>query len=129
MKRNGILNAELAAALARLGHTHTVVIGDCGLPRHRDVPTVDLAVTFGVPSFEQVARAISVEIVTETALIASEALDANPAVVDLVRSLFGEPATLPHAQFKEECSKAQLFIRTGEASPYANVILRCGVPF
>jgi D-ribose pyranase len=37
--------------------------------------------------------------------------------------------TVPHEEFKRAMAGAVLFVRTGEATPYANVMLRCGVPF
>lgn len=32
MKKQGILNSEIAKVLADMGHTDTLCIGDCGLP-------------------------------------------------------------------------------------------------
>jgi len=129
VKRAGILNAELNRHLSMLGHTDTVVVSDCGLPHPPGVPVVDLAVVFGVPSFEEVLRAVVAEIVVEEAQIAVESLDRNPAVRTLVESLCGSASLVTHDEFKRLSSKSRLLIRTGEASPYANVILHCGVPF
>lgn len=129
MKRAGVLNAELAMALATLGHTDTIVIGDCGLPRPDGVRTIDLALVAGIPSFADVLRVVADELVIEAALIASEAYERNPEVADLVRSIVPAPEAVPHEEFKRRCAATRLFIRTGEATPYANVILRCGVPF
>lgn len=129
MKRGGILNAELNFRLSKLGHTDTIVVADCGLPQPPGVPVVDLAVVFGVPSFEQVLRAVAAEIVVERAVVATETADRNPAAQLLVESLFGSPERLSHAELKQLSGLARLVVRTGEASPYANVILRCGVPF
>lgn len=129
MKRRGILNEALAGELARLGHTDLVVVGDCGLPRPRGVPVVDLAVTFGVPTFAQVIDALAEEIVVEQAIVASETRDANPAALALLTAHFGEPRWITHKLLKAESATAKLFIRTGEATPYANALLRCGVPF
>ena len=129
MKRAGILNADLNLALSKLGHTDTVVIADCGLPRPPGVPVVDLAVVFGVPTFEQVLRAIADEVVVERAVLATEAAELNPDVPALVTELCGTPATVSHEEFKQQTRTAALLVRTGEASPYANVILHCGVPF
>jgi len=129
MKRAGILNAELNRYLSALGHTDTVVVADCGLPQPPAVPVVDLAVVFGVPSFEQVLRALAGELVVESAEIAVESVDRNPAVGSLVESLWGTPTLVSHADFKLRCADARLLVRTGEATPYANVILHCGVPF
>lgn len=129
MKRAGILNAELAGALGRLGHTDLIVIGDCGLPRPAGVPVIDLALVFGVPTFEQVVRGVLAEIVAEGAVLAVEAEERNPGVPALVRSLVDDVVTVPHEEFKRVMAGAVLFVRTGEATPYANVLLRCGVPF
>jgi D-ribose pyranase len=129
VKRSGILNAQLARALAELGHTHLVVIGDCGLPRPDGVEVVDLAVTFGLPAFEEILAVVADEIVIEGAVAASEASSANSRVVEAIRGVSPEVKLIPHEEFKALSSRARVFIRTGEASPYANVILRCGVPF
>lgn len=129
MKRRGILNEALAGHLARLGHTDGVVVGDCGLPRPPGVPVVDLAVTFGVPNLAQVLTVLADEIVVEQAAVASETAEQNPAVLQLLRGQFGEPRWVTHEQLKAESVSARLFVRTGEATPFANVILRCGVPF
>ncbi|MCL3861599.1 D-ribose pyranase [Actinotalea sp. K2] len=129
MKRDGVLNEALAGALARLGHTDLVVVGDCGLPRPHGVPVVDLALTFGVPTFAQVIDALHQEIVVEGIVVARETSTHNPAVDDLLRARFGEPVLVSHDELKERSATARLFVRTGEATPYANVLLRCGVPF
>lgn len=129
MKKRGILNDALSGALARLGHTDHVVVGDCGLPRPAGVPVVDLAVTFGVPTFAQVIDALAEELAVEEVAIARETRDSNPSVESLLTRQFGEPRWITHEELKAESAGAQLFVRTGEATPYANAILRCGVPF
>jgi len=129
MLRGGVLNAQLARALAELGHTHTVVVGDCGLPRPAGVETVDLAVTLGVPSFEDVLTVVAGAIVIEGAVVASEVVGANPDAYRLVERLAGTPELVSHEELKRLSTQARVYVRTGEASPYANVILRCGVPF
>ena len=129
MKKRGILNDALSGALARLGHTHHVVVCDCGLPRPDGVVVVDLAVTFGVPTFAQVIDALADEIEVDQVAVARETRTANPDVAALLTAHFGEPRWITHDQLKVESATAQLFVRTGEATPYANAILRCGVPF
>lgn len=129
MKKRGILNDALSGALARLGHTDRVVVGDCGLPRPAGVPVVDLAVTFGVPTFAQVIDALAEELAVEEVAIAIETRDSNPSVESLLTRHFGEPRWITHEELKAESAGAQLFVRTGEATPYVNAILRCGVPF
>ena len=129
MKRSGILNARLSAELAKLGHGHLVTIGDCGLPRPAGVTCVDLALVFGVPSFAQVFTAVTDELAVDGAYLAAESLERNPEVTALVTRTCGEPEILSHEDLKRLSGESVLFIRSGEATPYANVILRCGVPF
>ena len=129
MKKGGILNARLSAELAKLGHGHLVTIGDCGFPRPAGVTCVDLALIFGVPSFAQVFTAVTDELAVEGAYLAAESLERNPEATALVTRAFGEPELCSHEEFKRLSRESVLFIRSGEATPYANVILRCGVSF
>lgn len=127
MKRQGILHAELAWHLARLGHTDTFVIGDCGLPTPPGVPRIDLAVVAGVPRFTEVCDAILAETEVEGAVIAEEA-HASPAGTALAER-FPAAERVTHEEFKRLCAGAHFMVRTGETTPFANVILRSGVPF
>lgn len=129
MKRRGLLNAPLSGALARLGHTDEIVVADCGLPVPRAVPVVDLAVTFALPRFLDVLDVVLEEVVVEAATAAREVLDANADCHRALTRRFGEVALVDHAELKRRAAEAALVVRTGEATPYANVLLRCGVPF
>lgn len=129
MKKRGILNAPLSYQLARLGHTNEIVIADCGLPIPPDVPVVDLAVTHGLPDFLSVLDAVLDEIATEAAIVANEVIDANPTVWQGLQSRLSDIELISHEDLKRASQRARLVIRTGEATPYANAILRCGVSF
>ena len=129
MKKSGILNSALSGALAELGHTHRVVVADCGMPRPRGVPVIDLALTFGIPTFEHVIAALAPELVVEHVTAAREATTTNPAVLALLTDHVGVPQLVSHEELKAESATAQLFVRTGEATAHANAILHCGVPF
>ena len=93
------------------------------------MPVVDLALTFGIPTFAQVIEALAQELVVEYVTAAREAETTNPAVLALLTDQFGELRLLSHEELKAESATAQLFIRTGEATAHANAILHCGVPF
>lgn len=129
MKRQGILNAPLSAHLARLGHTDLVVVADCGLPTPPLVPVVDLAVVAGLPPFLPVLDALVAELAIEEAAVAREAEKANPSVWRELRQRFPEAVVISHNELKRASQQARLIVRTGEATPYANIALRCGVPF
>lgn len=131
MKKDRILNAELLRAVAALGHTQMLVIGDAGLPVPKGVPCIDLAVTHGIPSFQDVLSAVASELVVEAAIYATEADEKNASMVArMSNTLSGVPLrTVPHEEFKELTRSAAAIIRTGECSPYSNVILVGGVNF
>lgn len=131
MLTHGILNADLAACLARLRHKDRFVISDCGLPVPAGVPVIDLALTFGIPRFTDVLDAIAPELVLEEATMAREAQ--GKQAEEWVSSRFQIPLThVPHDGddgFKALVQGTKFVIRTGETTAYANVIFRCGVPF
>ncbi|WP_158852473.1 D-ribose pyranase [Saccharothrix deserti] len=129
MKKGGILHAELNAALARLGHTDEVVVADCGLPIPAGPLVVDLAFTFGVPSFLDVLDGLLAELVVERAVIAAEVDDVNPLCAAAIDLRLPAAERITHAALKSRVAASRLVIRTGEATPYANVLLTCGVPF
>lgn len=129
MKRQGILNAQLAGLIASLGHTDLLVVADAGLPVPPGVLCIDLAVRCGVPSFAEVLAAIADEVQAEQVTIASEA--APHGVADAISALFpGAPVQqCPHEEFKARTARARAVVRTGECTPYHNVILQAGVVF
>ncbi len=131
MKKTTLLHAELSDVIARLGHGDLLVIADAGLPIPDGPRRIDLAVSANVPRFEDVLAAVLAEMQVEGAVIAEELAPANPSVhAQLRRQLGATPiATLSHEQLKAATRDARAIVRTGEFSPYANVILRAGVVF
>lgn len=127
MKRSGILHAELNAAISRLGHGDLVVVADCGLPAPPGVPIVDLALVHGVPSFREVVDSLRAEVVFEDCVAASESL--GTVAGGWIRERFPDHRVISHSDLKRTSGLARLFVRTGEATSYANVVLTCGVPF
>ncbi len=128
MKRGGIINARLAGSLAGLGHTDHVVVCDAGLPIPSGPEVVDLAFRFGVPSFETVLSGVLEELIVEGATAAEE-VERNPHSYELLTTNLRDLGFVPHEELKRMVAGASLVVRTGEATPYSNVILRCGVPF
>ncbi|RJQ40042.1 MAG: D-ribose pyranase [Anaerolineaceae bacterium] len=131
MKKEKLLNPEIVAAVAALGHTEYLCIADCGLPIPQNVNLIDVSVTATIPSFLQVLKAVESELVVESYICASEIEDANPNTMKQMEEILaGKPAKkIPHEDFKTLTSNAKYIIRTGETSPYANVILVGGVNF
>ncbi|MEU8650280.1 D-ribose pyranase [Streptomyces sp. NPDC048737] len=129
MRKAGILNRHLAGALAELGHGHGVLVCDAGMPIPQGPRVVDLAFRAGIPSFTEVVEGLLAELVVEGATAACEVREANPAAAGLLDAHFPDLALVPHEELKRLSAGARLVVRTGEARPYANVLLRCGVFF
>jgi D-ribose pyranase len=132
LRRNAtILNGELVKHIATLGHGQSVVVADAGLPIPPTVPVLDLAVRAGLPGLGDVLQAIACELAVDYAEIACEMRaegDINP---DDVRSRLGDVRLdeIPHTDLKARLSGASLVVRTGECTPYANVVLYGAVAF
>jgi D-ribose pyranase len=129
VKRAGILNRHLSGALAELGHGDGVLVCDAGMPIPDGPRVVDLAFRAGVPSFAEVLDGLLAELVVEGGTAAAEVREANPAAAELLDARFPELDLVSHEKLKELSAGARLIVRTGEARPYANVLLRCGVFF
>ena len=132
MRRQGLLHAELNRVIAAMGHTDTLVIADVGLPIPPGVPCIDLALIAGTPRFADVFDAVYRELAVERVTVASEIHARNPAMVALADQLRADGLAvdeLTHEDFKGACATARAVVRTGETSPYANVILHAGVTF
>ncbi|MEV0484692.1 D-ribose pyranase [Streptomyces sp. NPDC050508] len=129
MKKTGILNRHLSGALAELGHGDGVLVCDVGMPIPKGPRVVDLAFRAGVPSFAEVLDGLLAELVVEGATAATEVRGANRAATALLDARFPDLDLVPHERLKELSADARLIVRTGEARPYANVLLRCGVFF
>ncbi|WP_018152391.1 D-ribose pyranase [Leeia oryzae] len=131
MRKNGLLHAKLAEIITAAGHGDLIVIGDAGLPVPTHTPVIDLAVVPGLPAFLPVLKVILAELATEAALIASETAQYNPVISTGITTLLGDlpQETITHTALKALCQQAKVVVRTGECTPYANIILRAGVTF
>jgi D-ribose pyranase len=131
MKKRGILNKELSTLLASLGHTDTIVIADCGLPIPNESARIDLSLVKGFPPFLSVLDAILEELEVEAFTLAEEIKTENPVMYENIQKRLASVSMqfVPHEQFKEMTKSAKAVIRTGEATPYANIILHSGVNF
>jgi len=131
MKKIGVLNQPLSRVIAGLGHMDELVIADAGLPIPPNTARIDLAVSAGVPAFLDVLRAVLSEMEVQGAIVAEELLQRSPQMYQALTELLGDVPirTMPHEQFKTRTANARAVVRTGEFTPYANVILIAGVVF
>ena len=131
MKKTGVLHHGLSRVIATMGHTDLLVVGDAGLPVPPGVRCIDLAVTAGVPPLLDVVRAIATELEVEAITVADELVARGSDVPADLQACFprAEFRTVAHEELKRLSAGARAVVRTGETTPYANVVLRSGVTF
>jgi D-ribose pyranase len=134
MRRNqGTLNGQLARVISELGHTDRLVVTDAGLPVPAGVERVDLAVRENLPRFLDLLDVVLAEVAVEGALLSEEIGRVSPEMLgEIERRLAAvgvTPSFVPHTQFKQETAGARAAVRSGEFTPYANVLLTAGVVY
>lgn len=132
MKKIGLLHGELSKVIGEMAHDDIILIGDAGMPVPKGVQLIDLAVVNGVPGFFDVLKAILIELCVAEGIIDKEMLEVSPhmrkQLDEIVKDDF-KLIEIPHAELKELSRNAKAVIRTGEFTPYSNIILKAGVLF
>ncbi|MDY5211401.1 D-ribose pyranase [Intestinibacter sp.] len=133
MKRHGILNSDISRVLSYMGHTDCICIGDCGLPIPNETERIDLAVKFGVPTFMDVLKEVGNDMKIEKIVLAEEIKEYNPQILAEIKEYFAgqevEVEYVSHVGLKQMTKECKAVIRTGETTPYANIILQSGCIF
>lgn len=135
MKRNGIINADISRVLSYMGHTDTLAVGDCGLPIPEETERIDLSLKLGVPSFMDVLEEVAGEMKIEKIVLAEEIREKNPEVLEEILALFHKTDMecaieyVSHEELKARTKICKAVIRTGETTPYANIILQSACLF
>lgn len=131
MKRNGIINSEISKVLSYMRHTDLICISDLGLPCPDNIKTIDLSLKLGSPSFIDVLSEIIKDIKIERIILAEEIKNNNEEVYNKILSMFENISIeyVSHNNFKQKTSDCKAIIRTGEATPYANIILQSACIF
>lgn len=135
MKKSRLLNSELSYEIAKIGHTAHITLCDAGLPIPQSVKRIDLAVEAGLPGFISVLDPILNEMQVEEIILAEEIKEKNMPMYEAIMKSFKEAGMnpkvvfVPHDEFKKITHNSEAIVRTGECSPYANVILKSGVVF
>ena len=131
MKKGLLLNSEVSAVIAQMGHTDMLTLGDCGLPINQ-AKRIDLALKRGVPSFLETLDAVLTELCVEKVILSKEIKTVSPEMHQAILSRFGETVKfeyVQHEEFKKRTEDSKAVIRTGECTSFANVILVSGVAF
>jgi D-ribose pyranase len=126
MLKSGILNPQINSLISRVRHTNTLVIADRGFPFWPMIETVDTSLVDDVPTVLQAFAALRGNFVIGKAWMAQEFLRNN---LPMIRAAFAKALDgidlkhERHVDFKKRVPHAIGLIRTGDTTPYANLIL------
>jgi D-ribose pyranase len=114
-----------------MGHNDMLVIGDAGLPIPSSIKRIDLALTKNIPTFLDTVKIVATELKVQSIIIAKETSEVSPEIYHSLVTIFKgvEIKIVTHEELKELTRSARAVIRTGEFTPFANVILVSGVVF
>lgn len=139
MKKSALINSDLSYLVSTLGHTDEITVCDAGLPIPQNCQRIDLALVRGVPGFIETVKAILSESQIESVVLASEFAEVSPKMHEALLSELKreeqrcgaaiEVSYLSHEEFKARTQQSRAVVRTGECTPYANVIFQAGVAF
>ena len=133
MKKAGILNSDISRVLSYMGHTDLIWVGDGGLPIPDEGERIDLSLKFGVPGFMETLEVVVNDMKVEKIVLAEEIKTQNPKVLGEIEALFAgqeiEVEFMSHTELKALTRDCKAVIRTGEITPYANIILQSGCIF
>lgn len=131
MRKTQVINSQISNVISNMGHFDTMSIGDAGMPVPAGTPKIDVAIENGVPSFIQVLKNVLTELEVQKVYLANEIKTANPAQLEEIKKVIGKTPIefIDHAQMKQDLGHAKAFVRTGEMTPYSNIILESGVVF
>jgi D-ribose pyranase len=128
MKKSGILHPGICELLAATGHTDYITISDRGFPIPDGPRRIDLALVDDIPTVPDVLRAIAAEWHLDRVIIAQEMTEVSPQHVVAIRSIIGEVPLeiIPHLELKHLSRTAKGTIRTGDSTPWGNIIIVSG---
>jgi D-ribose pyranase len=131
VKKTGILNRDVSALVAQLGHHDVLIISDAGFPTPPGVPYIDLSIIEGQPTVAEVIAMVGSELQVERFVFAEESAD---SVGDRAVEIGGilpdvESSRIAHAELLVMAAGARGLIRTGECRAFGNVILITGVTY
>ena len=131
MRKTKLINSEVSYTISKMGHTDSLTIGDCGLPIPDGVNRIDLALKYGVPSFLETLDTVLEELCVEEIVIAEEIVEKNTNIYNEILKRFEniKVTIVSNKEKKKMTKESKAVVRTGECTPYANIILKSGVVF
>lgn len=131
MKKTAVINSNLSRVISQMRHFDKLAIGDAGTPVPAGTEKIDLAVTRGIPAFMDVLNNVLEELEIQKVYVAEEIKTENPAMLKQIQERLPETPIefITHEELKADLKDCKAFVRTGEMTPFANIMLESNVVF
>lgn len=131
MKKTKVINSNLSRVISQMGHFDKIAIGDAGTPVPEQTEKIDLAVTCDIPKFLDVLDNVLEELEVQKIYLAEEIKSENPDMLQQIQRHLPQTAIefISHDKLKKELNDCKAFVRTGEMTPFANIMLESNVVF
>ena len=127
MKKTGIINSQLIGELTRMRHRDKIMICDAGFPVPDGKMLVDVSLVAGLPTVDQVLKAVCNEILIEDIVVPQRFEEFYPEFFEELKRKFANHVftQMPVREMVERAydKDIKLFIRTGEVRPMGNILL------
>jgi len=127
MTETGILNREIAAEMAKMGHTDKMMIVDAGLAVPNTTKVIDLSLAVNMPTTIQVLEEVLKHFSVEKIIYSSATSEVSPSREKEFLEHFDkdvEVEVVPHPVLRDEITRQVKFvIRTGDFTANSNIVL------
>lgn len=131
MKKTKVINSNLSRVIAQMGHFDKLAIGDAGTPVPDKTEKIDLAITQDIPKFMDVLNNVLEELEIQKIYLAEEIKTKNPEMLKQIQNRLPNTTIeyISHEELKNSLKDCKAFVRTGEMTPFANIMLESNVVF
>lgn len=125
MLKSGIINPALAALLCKFRHTNWLAVADRNFPSWPELETVDISLDDNIPTVCQVLESLNKYYVIGAVRMAREFREHGGNVAQFQAFLPNAQIQFePHIELKKRVPHCIGLIRTGDTTPYANILLQ-----
>jgi D-ribose pyranase len=129
MKETGVINREVASAIAKQGHGDLLMVTDAGFAIPPEIEVIDLSLDINKPMVLEVLEMLRKNFSVEKMVIANQTRETSPTQFQNISKAFGEGIkveTVDHSRLKEMSKTVKTVIRSGDFTAFSNVILVSG---
>jgi D-ribose pyranase len=127
MTETGILNRDIAAEMAKLGHTDKLLIADAGLAIPNTVRVIDISLDKNVPTAVETLKVVLQHFSVEKIILSKATGEVSPGRKNEFLACLPADTPceiVPHPVLRDELTKEVKFaIRTGDFTANSNIIL------